>query len=355
MTTLAAKRANDDDAPTTAGVVGAADGAVVGCAVGDGVDFDGDGEDLTSVTGFGAGVAVGGRLAASVGATVAAAFAAAPPSSDSGTAAAAADADADGDGDGTGDGRRLGCGRADGLGDTLGAVDGPEGVGLAATLDDGVGERSGAGTATAGIVAAIVGAGDGPTSVSPCRPTNETPAPMTNPSTMTPIKIGTSGSDGPDGGGGRRRVRRGGGVPCITPAVGTPHHEALTPHEPPAKGQRGFVGRSEKWRRVIRVAIPIDVGTIAATANSAFALATPIRVDRLIALAVIAAGGARAPQEKRERTVRATLDGFRAGRFVVDVDGRIFDRPETVVVCAGTATLRFFSTEPAQRERETAL
>jgi hypothetical protein len=106
---------------------------------------------------------------------------------------------------------------------------------------------------------------------------------------------------------------------------------------------------------VIRVAIPIDVGTIAATANSAFALATPIRVDRLIALAVIAAGGARAPQEKRERTVRATLEGFRAGRFVVDVDGRLFDRPETVVVCAGTATLRFFSTEPAQRERETAL
>jgi hypothetical protein len=233
LTTLAAKRANDDDAPTTAGVVGAADGVVVGCEAGDGVDFAGEGEAFTGETGFGAGVAVGGGLAASVGATVAAAFAAAPPSSDSG-ATAAADADADGDGDGTGEGRRLGCGRADGLGDTLGAVDGPEGAGLAATLDDGVGERSGAGIATAGIVAAIVGAGDGPTSVSSCRPTNETPAPMMNPSTMTPIKIGTSGSDGPDGGGGRRRVRRGGGVPCITRAVGTPHREALTPHEPAA-------------------------------------------------------------------------------------------------------------------------
>jgi hypothetical protein len=108
-------------------------------------------------------------------------------------------------------------------------------------------------------------------------------------------------------------------------------------------------------RRVIRVPVPIDIGTIAATANSAFALATPIRVDRLIALAVIQAGGFRAPQEKRERNVRATLEGFRAGRFVVDVDGRTFDRPETVVVCSGVATLRFFSTEPARRERETAL
>ena len=106
---------------------------------------------------------------------------------------------------------------------------------------------------------------------------------------------------------------------------------------------------------MIRVPIPIDVGTIAATANSAFALATPVRVDRLIALAVIQAGGSRAPQEKRERTVRTTLDAFRAGRFVVDVDGRTFDRPDAVVVCAGVATLRFFSTELARRERETAL
>jgi hypothetical protein len=102
---------------------------------------------------------------------------------------------------------------------------------------------------------------------------------------------------------------------------------------------------SAKRRRVIRVPIPIDVGTIAATASAAFALATPIRIDRLLALAVTEAMGMRAPADKRERGVSATLAGFAAGEFVVDVDGRIFRRPDEVVVCAGTATLRFFSTE----------
>jgi hypothetical protein len=89
-------------------------------------------------------------------------------------------------------------------------------------------------------------------------------------------------------------------------------------------------------------------------ASSAFALATPIRVDRLLELAVSQACGARAPQEKRDRSIRTTLDGFRAGKFVVDIDGRLFDRPEAVVVCAGRATLRFFSIEPAERESQTA-
>jgi len=106
---------------------------------------------------------------------------------------------------------------------------------------------------------------------------------------------------------------------------------------------------------VIRVPIPIDVGTIVATGNSAFALATPIRVERLIALAVSKQCGERAPKEKRERHVRATLDGFRAGKFVVDIDGRLFERPDVVVVCAGIATLRFFLREPSRRQRETAL
>jgi hypothetical protein len=111
---------------------------------------------------------------------------------------------------------------------------------------------------------------------------------------------------------------------------------------------------SAKRRRVIRVPIPIDVGTIAETASCAFALATPIRVDRLLVLAVGEALGVRAPQDKRERGIRHTLSAFAAGSFVVDVDGRIFDRPDAVVVCTGFATLRFFSTE-ATRERATAL
>lgn len=91
--------------------------------------------------------------------------------------------------------------------------------------------------------------------------------------------------------------------------------------------------------------IPIDVGTIAATASCTFALATPLRVDRLLVLAVREALGARAPADKRRRGIDAALTGFAAGEFVVEVDGRIFKRPDAVVVCSGVATLRFFSTE----------
>ncbi len=106
---------------------------------------------------------------------------------------------------------------------------------------------------------------------------------------------------------------------------------------------------SAKRARVIQVPVPIDVGTIAATASRVFALATPIRVDRLLALAVSEAMGARAPADKRARGVSTTLAGFAAGAFVVDVDGRIFRRPDETVVCSGVATLRFFSTEPRRR------
>ncbi len=101
---------------------------------------------------------------------------------------------------------------------------------------------------------------------------------------------------------------------------------------------------------MIRVPIPIDVATIAATANGAFALATPLRVDRLLALAVAHSLGARAPQDKRERSVRSNLSAFLAGRFVVDIDGRLYDRPDAVVLCSGSATLRFFSNEPGRRK-----
>jgi hypothetical protein len=97
---------------------------------------------------------------------------------------------------------------------------------------------------------------------------------------------------------------------------------------------------------VIRVPIPIDVRAIASTACEAFALVTPLRVEQLLRLAVYEVLGTRAPQDKRERGVRTALDGLREGSFVIDVDGKIFDCPEDVVVCSGTATLRFFSTEP---------
>ncbi len=100
---------------------------------------------------------------------------------------------------------------------------------------------------------------------------------------------------------------------------------------------------------MIRVAIPIDIGTVAATSCSAFALATPLRVDELLKLAVYEALGTRAPQDKRERGVRTTLAGLTAGEFVIDVDGRRYARPEDVVVCAHTAALRFFATIPTRK------
>ena len=106
---------------------------------------------------------------------------------------------------------------------------------------------------------------------------------------------------------------------------------------------------------VIQVTVPIDVGTIAATGSSAFALATPMRVDELLIYAVYVALGERAPQDKRERGVRATLAGFSAGRFVVDINGRIFDRPDEVIVAAGVVALRFFATERRRGRERTAV
>ena len=100
---------------------------------------------------------------------------------------------------------------------------------------------------------------------------------------------------------------------------------------------------------VIRVPIPIDVAIIAATASGVFALGTPLRVDRLLALAIAHSLGSRAPKDKRDRSIRTNLGAFLAGRFVVDIDGRIYDRPDDVVLCTGTATLRFFANEPGRR------
>jgi hypothetical protein len=93
---------------------------------------------------------------------------------------------------------------------------------------------------------------------------------------------------------------------------------------------------------MIRVPIPIDVGMVASTGSGSFALATPLRVDALIVLAINEALGPRAPQDKRDRTMRATFKGLADGKFRVAIDGRFFDRIDDVVMCAGTATLRFF-------------
>lgn len=94
---------------------------------------------------------------------------------------------------------------------------------------------------------------------------------------------------------------------------------------------------------VIRLQVPIDLTTIRETASSAFSAITPMRVDALLALAVIEALGPRAPSDKRARCLRSTMDGLASGSFVVDIDGRIFSRPDDVVACATSVTLRFFS------------
>ncbi len=93
---------------------------------------------------------------------------------------------------------------------------------------------------------------------------------------------------------------------------------------------------------MLRVAIPIDVSAVSRTASTAFALATPLRVCDVLTAAVIEALGPRAPQDKRQRVVRSTLDGLTSGTYAVEIDGRMYTDPHGVAVCSGTVTVRFF-------------
>ncbi|HTX59595.1 MAG TPA: hypothetical protein VMH02_07915 [Verrucomicrobiae bacterium] len=93
---------------------------------------------------------------------------------------------------------------------------------------------------------------------------------------------------------------------------------------------------------MIRVRVPLDLGTVAMGGSTAFALATPLRVRELLALAVRAAIGERAPHDKFLRSMQRTLAGLAAGDFTVDIDGRTFADAETVVVCEGVVSVRFF-------------
>ena len=93
---------------------------------------------------------------------------------------------------------------------------------------------------------------------------------------------------------------------------------------------------------MLRVAVPIDVSAVASSASTAFALATPLRVRELLALAVREAIGSRAPYDKFARSVARTLAGLAAGDFTVDIDGRTFADADDVVLCEGTAHVRFF-------------
>jgi hypothetical protein len=96
---------------------------------------------------------------------------------------------------------------------------------------------------------------------------------------------------------------------------------------------------------VIRIRVPLDLHAVSADGSAAFALATPLRVRDLLSLAVREAIGARAPYDKFARSVHRTLAGLANGDFTVDIDGRTFHDADAVVVCEGTADVRFFLTQ----------
>jgi hypothetical protein len=93
---------------------------------------------------------------------------------------------------------------------------------------------------------------------------------------------------------------------------------------------------------VIRVRIPLDLHSVASSGAVAFALATPLRVHELLALAVREAIGAAAPPDKFARSIHRTLAGLSAGDYTLNIDGRTFADPDAVVVCSGTVDIRFF-------------
>jgi hypothetical protein len=93
---------------------------------------------------------------------------------------------------------------------------------------------------------------------------------------------------------------------------------------------------------MIRVKVPLDLHAVAIGGSGAFALATPLRIRDLLKFAVREALGARAPHDKFSRSVHRTLSGLAAGDFIVDVDGRGFADADAIVVCEGTADVRFF-------------
>ena len=105
---------------------------------------------------------------------------------------------------------------------------------------------------------------------------------------------------------------------------------------------------------MINIKVPLDLDAVLCSGSGAFALATPVRVRELVALAVREVIGARAPQDKFQRSLRATLAGLRSGRYVLDVDGRLISDCDDVVLCEPTARVRFFLPSSAVRRAELA-
>jgi hypothetical protein len=252
---------------------------------------------------------------------------------------------------GTGGGAALAVGWAVATGTTVGlgaATDGAgSGVGRAVGEGNGrgvwgsivaiaTGARPGGASGAAVDVTTASGVG----SAGRCPPLRcmNTPitAPMASPATMTPAPIAIVASQlrPPDGGRGGSGRRRRGGVDIAARLQRSRQEASLAGAKRPP---------------MIRVSVPIDLSAVVTNASAAFALATPLRLADIVATAVVVSLGRRAPQDKRERAVRRTLDGLHAGEFVVEIDGRIYTDAQDVVVCAGVIALRFFARRTYRR------
>lgn len=93
---------------------------------------------------------------------------------------------------------------------------------------------------------------------------------------------------------------------------------------------------------MILIKVPLDLDAVLCSGSRAFALATPVRVSELVAMAVREVIGPRAPHDKFQRSLRATLAGLHSGRFMLDIDGRRISNCDDVVLCDLTACVRFF-------------
>ena len=97
-----------------------------------------------------------------------------------------------------------------------------------------------------------------------------------------------------------------------------------------------------KYGAVIQVRIPLDLQAIADGGASAFALATPLALSQILALAVRESIGTLAPQDLYERNLARTLAAVGSGDIQVTVDGRECMRADEVIVCGSFASVRFF-------------
>lgn len=93
---------------------------------------------------------------------------------------------------------------------------------------------------------------------------------------------------------------------------------------------------------MIRVKVPLDLHAVTVGGSGAFALATPLRIRDVLRFAVREAIGSHAPPDKFVRSVHRTLAGLAAGDFTINIDGRSFADADAIVVCEGTADVRFF-------------